>query len=128
MTDMISLKDVLLARQRIAPHLARTPLLSHPVLAREAGCDLWLKHENHNPTGAFKIRGGLNLMAALSSEERRRGVITATRGNHGLSIAFAARLHNVHATIIVPHGNNPEKNEAIRAIGAELIEHGRDFD
>jgi threonine dehydratase len=88
----------------------------------------WVKHENHNPTGAFKIRGGLNLLAQLSPEERRRGVISASTGNHGQSIAFASRLHGVKCRILVPRGNNPDKNAAMRAYGAEVIEHGRDYD
>jgi len=86
-----------------------------------------VKHENHNPTGAFKVRGGLNLIASLPPAERR-GVITATTGNHGQSIALACRRERVPCTIVTPVGNNPEKNAAMRAYGADLIEHGRDFD
>lgn len=126
--ERISLDEVRAARERIAPHLNRTPLLRHPVLCEEAGLDLYLKHENHLPTGAFKIRGGLNFMAQLPETDRARGVITATRGNHGQSIAMAASLHGVRAVVVVPFGNNPEKNAAMRAYGAELVEHGRDFD
>jgi threonine dehydratase len=87
-----------------------------------------VKHENHNPTGAFKIRGGLNLIRSLSPEERARGVVTASTGNHGQSIAFACRTEGVRCTVFVPDGNNPEKNAAMRAFGAELREGGRDFD
>src|SRR6266542_1794159 len=101
--------------------------MRHPLLANETGLDVFVKHENHNPTGAFKVRGGLNLIGSLSADERR-GVITATTGNHGQSIALACQREGVPSTIVVPQGNNPEKNAAMRALGAELIEFGRDFD
>jgi threonine dehydratase len=89
---------------------------------------VWVKHENHNPTGSFKVRGGLNLVGQLDPGERRRGVIAASTGNHGQSLALACRLHGVRCRIVVPVGNNPDKNAALRAFGAELLEHGRDFD
>jgi len=101
--------------------------MRHPLLAAETGLDILVKHENHNPTGAFKVRGGLNLVGSLSPDERR-GVITATTGNHGQSIALACQRDGVPCTIVTPVGNNPEKNAAMRALGAELIEFGRDFD
>jgi threonine dehydratase len=101
--------------------------MRHPLLAAETGLDILVKHENHNPTGAFKVRGGVNLVGSLSPAERR-GVITATTGNHGQSIALACRREGVPCMIVVPLGNNPEKNAAMRALGAELIEFGRDFD
>lgn len=123
-----SLPDVYAARPRVYSSLKPSPLLKHPMLDEALGLDLWIKHENHNPTCAFKVRGGLNLVAQLSDEERRRGVISASTGNHGQSIAWAARLHGVRCRIVVPSGNNPEKNASIRAMGAELVEHGRDFD
>jgi threonine dehydratase len=123
-----TLQDVYRARARIGHVLQRTPLLRHPLLDRELGLETYVKHENHNPTCAFKVRGGLNLVGAMTEPERRRGVVTATTGNHGQSIAFACRLHGVPCTILVPEGNNPEKNAAMRAYGAELVEHGRDFD
>jgi threonine dehydratase len=104
-----------------------TPLLRHPLLNAETGLDIRVKHENHNPTGAFKVRGGANLIATLSPAERR-GVITATTGNHGQSIALACQREGVPCTIVVPLGNNPEKNAAMRALGADLIECGTDFD
>src|SRR5262249_33480829 len=104
-----------------------TPLMHHPLLALETGLTIAVKHENHNPTGAFKVRGGLNLIASLTPEERR-GVITATTGNHGQSIALACQREHVPCTIVTPVGNNPEKNAAMRALGADLIEFGRDFD
>jgi threonine dehydratase len=122
-----TLHDVYAARARVYPVVKPTPLMRHPLLADETGLDLFVKHENHNPTGAFKIRGGLNLIGSLSGDERR-GVITATTGNHGQSIALAARREGVPCTIVVPLGNNPEKNAAMRAYGAALIEFGRDFD
>jgi threonine dehydratase len=122
-----TLKDVYAARERVYRVVKPTPLLRHPLLAEETGLDVRVKHENHNPTGAFKVRGGLNLIASLSQEERR-GVITATTGNHGQSIALASLREQVPCTIVTPIGNNPEKNAAMRAFGAELIEFGKDFD
>ena len=122
-----TLKDVYEARERVRRVVKPTPLMRHPLLAAETGLDIRVKHENHNPTGAFKIRGGLNLMGSLPAGERR-GVITATTGNHGQSIALAAQREQVPCTIVTPVGNNPEKNAAMRAFGAELIEFGKDFD
>jgi len=122
-----TLHDVYAARPRVYRIVRPTPLMKHPLLDREAGLDLYVKHENHNPTGAFKIRGGANLIASLTAAERK-GVITATTGNHGQSIALACLREGVPCTIVAPVGNNPEKNAAMRAYGAELIEHGRDFD
>src|SRR2546427_4021373 len=122
-----ALRDIYAARPRVYRVLTPTPLMRHPLLAAEIGVDIYVKHENHNPTGAFKIRGGLNLIGSLTPDERR-GVITATTGNHGQSIALASQREGVPCTIVVPHGNNPEKNAAMRAFGAELIEFGRDFD
>ena len=105
-----------------------SPLLKHPLLDDWIGCPAWIKHENHNPTGSFKIRGGLNLVAQMSAEEKHRGVICASTGNHGQSVAMACRLHGVRCRIVVPVGNNPDKTAAIRALGADVQEHGRDFD
>jgi threonine dehydratase len=122
-----TLHDIYAARERIQPVIRPTPLLRHPLLARETGLDVVVKHENHNPTGAFKVRGGVNLIAGLPPGERQ-GVITATTGNHGQSIALACQRERVPCTIVTPVGNNPEKNAAMRAYGAEVIEHGRDFD
>src|SRR5881396_550999 len=122
-----TLADVCAARERVYRVLRRTPLLRHPLLAAETGLDIFVKHENHNPTGAFKIRGGLNLIGSLSPDERR-GVITASTGNHGQSIALACQREGVPCTVVVPLGNNPEKNAAMRAFGAQVIEFGRDFD
>jgi threonine dehydratase len=105
-----------------------SPLLSHPLLDEWIGRSTWIKHENHNPTGSFKIRGGLNLVAQMSAEEKRRGAICASTGNHGQSVAMACRLHGVHCRIVVPVGNNPDKTAAMRALGADVQEYGRDFD
>jgi threonine dehydratase len=122
-----TLDEVHAARQRVHPFVRPTALLRHPVLCEETGVEVFVKHENHNPTGSFKVRGGLNLIATLSPEERR-GVIAATTGNHGLSIAFACRREQVPCTVVVPVGNNPDKNAGLRALGANLIEFGRDYD
>jgi len=105
-----------------------TPQYAWPLLADALGAEVWVKHENHTPLGAFKVRGGLVYMEALRERKpHTRGVISATRGNHGQSMAFAARRHGLTATIVVPHGNSVEKNAAMRALGAELIVHGDDF-
>ena len=129
-TELIAptLNDVYVARERVAPHVPRTPLMRHPLLDEATGLSIWVKHENHNPTGAFKVRGGLNLVGAMSAEERARGIVTASTGNHGQSLALASRIHGVHCTVFVPDGNNPDKNAAIRAYGARLDEGGKDFD
>jgi len=126
----ISFPDVLDARERIRPHLPPTPLRSYAPLdaAVGGGIRVLVKHENHCPTGAFKARNGLAVMTSLTAEERRRGVVAATRGNHGAGLAWAGRIVGVPVTVCVPVGNNPEKNEAMRGFGAELIEEGRDYD
>ncbi len=121
-------QDVLDARPRVYAHMPPSPLRRYPLLDEWTGCETWVKHENHNPTGAFKIRGGLNLVAQLSADERHRGIIAASTGNHGQSLAFAAQAHGVRCRIVVPLESNPEKVAAIRALGADVIEHGRDFD
>jgi len=108
--------------------LAPTPQFAWPLLAAELGADVWVKHENHTPIGAFKVRGGLVYFHELAAGGRRpAGVISATRGNHGQSVGYAARRAGLRATIVVPHGNSAEKNAAMRALGVELIEHGADF-
>lgn len=123
-----NLNDVYAARARIAPHVPPTALLRHPLLEAECGLSLWVKHENHNPTCAFKVRGGLNLVGSLTADERARGIVTASTGNHGQSIGLASRLNRVACTVFVPEGNNPEKNAAMRAYGATVEEGGQDFD
>lgn len=122
------LDDVRAARERVLSQMRPSPVLQHPLLAAESGLDIWVKHENHNPTGAFKVRGGFNLIGAFSSGERERGVVTASTGNHGQSIALACRTYGVRCRVFVPDGNNPEKNAAMRAYGAIVDEGGRDFD
>src|SRR5688572_4560747 len=116
----MTLDEIVAARPRVYEHLTPTALLRHPLLDEWLGCEAWVKHENHNPTCAFKIRGGLNLIAQLDAADRRRGVVSASTGNHGQSIAFASRVHGVPCRIFVPVGNNPDKNAAIRALGAEV--------
>jgi len=126
-TAPVTLRDIYAARRIVMQTLRPTPLLRYPLLDAETGLRIHVKHENHNPTGAFKVRGGLNLIGRLTSDERR-GVITASTGNHGQSIAMACSREGVPCTIVVPVGNNPEKNAAMRAYGATVLEVGRDFD
>jgi threonine dehydratase len=131
MTDWpITLDDVLAARDRLRPYLSPTPLRDYQPLdaAVGGGIRVLVKHENFQPTGAFKIRNGLSFMTALPDDARKRGVVAATRGNHGLGIAWAGHQLGVRVTICVPVGNNPEKNDMTRALGARLIESGRDYD
>ena len=123
----VSLEEIRSAREIVYRSLQPTALLSHPLLDAATGLSIRVKHENHNPTNAFKVRGGLNLIGRLSDNDRR-GVITATTGNHGQSIALACQREGVPCTIVVPHGNNPDKNAAMRAYGATVLEVGRDFD
>jgi threonine dehydratase len=122
-------RDQLESAQRIVgAAMPPTPQQRWPLLEARLGAQVWLKHENHTPVGAFKLRGGLVYFDALRTREPAcRAVISATRGNHGQSVAFAARRAGMQATIVVPHGNSVEKNAAMRALGAELIEHGDDF-
>jgi len=122
------LADVFAARQRIAPYLRATALYRYPALDAMTGAEVWVKHENHQPVGAFKVRGGVNLVSQLSAEERHQGVIAASTGNHGQSVAYAAELFGVRAVICVPEQANPVKVESMRALGAEVVFHGRDFD
>ena len=126
--DVPDLADVLAARQRIAPYLRPTPLYRYPALDTLTGARLRVKHENHQPVGAFKVRGGVNLVSQLTAAERRQGVITASTGNHGQSVAYAADLFGVRAIVCVPERSNPVKVESMRALGAEVVFHGRDFD
>ncbi len=125
---MSGLKELEDAAAIVYGHMLPTPQYSWPLLSERAGCEVWVKHENHTPTGAFKLRGGLVYMTRLrQSQPCVRGVITATRGNHGQSVALAAAKVGLNAVIVVPHGNSPGKNAAMRAFGAELIEYGDDF-
>jgi threonine dehydratase len=122
------LTDVLAARLRIRPHLDPSPLRNYPAIDRRVGTQVWIKHDNLLPTGAFKVRGGVNLMSRLDAATRARGVIAASTGNHGQSVAFAARLFGTSAIICAPEGANPVKVEAMRDLGAEVVLVGRDFD
>ena len=124
----ITFEDIERARARIAPHLPPTPLRSYPDLDAATGARVLVKHENHLPTNAFKARNAVSFMTALPPEQRARGVIAATRGNHGAGLAWAGARLGVPVVICVPVGNNPEKNAAIRGHGAELVEAGRDYD
>ncbi len=124
----ITWADVVSARERIAPYLAVTALRHYPSLDEVAGARVLVKHDNHHPTNAFKARNAISFMTALPAEQRARGVVAATRGNHGAGLAWAGAQLGVPVVICVPHGNNPEKNAAIRGHRAELIEAGRDYD
>ncbi|MEP7344590.1 MAG: threonine/serine dehydratase [Gemmatimonadaceae bacterium] len=126
----ISLDDVRAAEARIRPYLAKTACYTYPLLDAEvgAGIRVFVKHENFQPTNSFKIRNGMSFMTALPDAERARGVVAATRGNHGLGLAYAGRTFGVRTTLCVPVGNNPDKNAAMRALGARVIEDGRDYD
>ncbi|NIN69030.1 MAG: pyridoxal-phosphate dependent enzyme [Anaerolineae bacterium] len=127
-TQAPALQDILAAQKRIRRYLSPTPLHHYPLLSELVGTDIWVKHENHQPIGAFKVRGGINLVSQLSPGEKERGVITASTGNHGQSIAYAARLFGVQAIVGMPEGSNPGKVAAIRNLGAEVLFHGHDFD
>jgi threonine dehydratase len=127
-TGRPNLRDVLRAQKVISHYLPRTPLIRYPALDAATGLSLWLKHENHQPVGAFKVRGGLYLMSRLSDDERGRGVIAASTGNHGQSVAFAANRFGVRAIVGVPEGANPLKVESMQRLGAEVLFHGADFD
>jgi threonine dehydratase len=119
---------IVAATEKVHTAIGASPQISWPLLSARAGAEIWVKHENHLPTGAFKVRGGITYMAKLrESEPAVAGVIAATRGNHGQSIAFAAARNGLKATIVVPEGNSRSKNAAMRAFGAELVEHGHDF-
>ena len=120
--------DVLDAAKQIRPYLSPTPLLRYPAIDRMVGTEVFVKHENHNPTGAFKVRGGVNLISRLSDGERRAGVIAASTGNHGQSVAYAARLFGVSAIICAPAAANPVKVVAMQDMGAEVILEGERYD
>ncbi len=129
MTNPIpTLYDVISARPNVYRYLKPTPLHYYAGLSELVGAKVWVKHENHQPTGAFKVRGGLNLMAHLSEAERQAGLFTASTGNHGQSIAFAAKVYGLKATIAVPENANSGKVAAMRGFGAEVVFHGANFD
>ncbi|SRR6266446_3431221 len=121
-------QDVLLAQRQIRPYLLRTPLHSYPAMNALLGTEVYIKHENYQPVGAFKVRGGINLISQLSPQERERGVMAASTGNHGQSVAYAARLFGVKARIVVPEAANPGKVAAMQGMGAEVIFHGDRYD
>ncbi|MBA2364715.1 MAG: threonine/serine dehydratase [Chloroflexia bacterium] len=123
-----SFQDVLLAQRQIRPYLASTPMYAYPALDELIGTRVYVKHENHQPIGAFKVRGGVNLVSQLGADERAAGLIAASTGNHGQSVAYAARLFGVAARIVVPEGANPGKVAAMQGMGAEVIFHGPTFD
>src|SRR5918995_1674324 len=125
---MFTLEDLDRAESIVRRHVPPTPQYAWPLLSEVVGTETWVKHENHTPVGAFKMRGGLVFVERLAGESGSvAGIVTATRGNHGQSIAFAGSAHGVPVTIVVPHGNSPEKNAAMVGFGATLIEHGHDF-
>ena len=126
---MFTLAELQAAAKTVYGSIPPTPQIAWPLLSAKAGCEVWVKHENHTPTGAFKVRGGLVYVDRLIRERPRiHGLISATRGNHGQSLPFAARRHaHLDVTIVVPEGNSGEKNAAMEAFGAKLIHHGRDF-
>lgn len=123
-----TIKDIIAARKNVYRHLSPTPLYNYSTLSDLVGTSTWIKHENHQPVGAFKVRGGLNLAANLTHEEKSNGLFTASTGNHGQSIAYAAKAYGIKATIAVPEGANPGKVAAMRGLGAEVLFHGVDFD
>jgi threonine dehydratase len=125
---MPTIHNIIAARPHVYRYLKPTPLYHYNGLSELVGARVWVKHENHHPVGAFKVRGGLNLAAHLSSQERQAGLFTASTGNHGQSIAFAAQVNGIRATIAVPEGANPGKVAAMRGLGAEVVFHGTDFD
>lgn len=126
---MFSLPELEAAAHLVHANFAATPRHHWPLLSERCAAEVWVKHENHTPTGAFKVRGGLVYVDRLKRERPHvSGIISATRGNHGQSLAWAGRRHGIAVSIVVPHGNSAEKNAAMRAFGATLIEHGEDFD
>lgn len=127
LSEKINLTGILNARSVINRHLNRTNLISYSELSRLIGCEAFVKHENHHPTGSFKIRGALNFFHHMSKEELESGILVATRGNHGLAMAWAGQWFHVPCTVVVPENNNPEINRIIESCGADLIEHGHDF-
>lgn len=128
MLSVPTLADVLAARRAIRPYLPPTPFQPAEALSAQLGAEVWIKYENLQPVRAFKVRGGVNLVSRLSPEERARGLITASTGNHGQSIAYAGRLFGVRVVVGAPVGANPLKLAAMRALGAEVVEVGQDFD
>lgn len=128
MSPLPTLPQIESAAAIVYQSMPATPQYPWPLLAKRLGTQVWLKHENHTPTGAFKVRGGLVYLEGLARRQPDcPGIVSATRGNHGQSLAFAARRYRIPTTIVVPHGNSLEKNAAMQALGAELVEYGADF-
>lgn len=127
--EPLTVADFKDAASEIGKFILPSPQIAWPLLAERCDCEVWVKHENHLPTGSFKVRGGLWFMRQLEQSLKHKisGVIAATRGNHGQSVAFAARRYGLKAYVVVPYGNNPDKNRSMRGLGAEVIEHGTDF-
>lgn len=125
--EQVSIKGVLKAREAISHYIQRTNLIYYSELSRLLGCDAFVKHENHMPTGSFKIRGAINFFHTIPKQKVESGVLVSTRGNHGLAMAWAARWFNVPCTVVVPENNNPETNRIIESFGSELIVRGKDF-
>lgn len=121
-------KDVLEAQRRISPYLSKTPLHRYPAINELIGTDVYIKHENYQPVGAFKVRGGINLISQLPEDLKQRGVIAASTGNHGQSVAYASKLFGTKAIIVVPEKANPGKVAAMKGMGAEVIFHGAHYD
>ncbi|MBK0400897.1 threonine dehydratase [Limibaculum sp. M0105] len=126
--SLFTLAELESAAALVHRHMPPTPQYAWPLLARRVGAEVWVKHENHTPTGAFKVRGGLVYLDDLARSGGCHGIVTATRGNHGQSIPYAARAHGIPVRVYVPHGNSTEKNRAMEGWGAELLVHGRDFE
>lgn len=123
-----TINDILEAKGVIEQYLNPTPLYHYPRFSSKIGFDVYIKHENHQPTGSFKVRGGINLISRMSREEKSAGVIAASTGNHGQSVAFASNLFGVSCLICSPEGANPDKVAAMEALGAKVVFHGKDFD
>lgn len=128
MSEQITIRDIIRASKDVYKYLNPTPLRYYQTLSDTLNAKVWLKHENHNPTCAFKVRGGIHCMATLNDQQKTRGVYTASTGNHGQSIAFAAQKFGVKANVYVPHGANPGKVSAMQSYGAAVIHEGKDFD
>src|SRR5882672_10676733 len=128
MSQLPSLQEIESVAGLVYQTVPPTPQISWPLLNARVGLEVWVKHENHSPLGAFKVRGGLVFFDQLKrAQPNLAGVVAATRGNHGQSVTFAARRQGLRSVIVVPRGNSMEKNAAMRALGAELVEHGSDF-
>ncbi len=124
----VEISDIFTARKRISPHITPTHANNYPALDHLFGGEVWVKHENHHHTGAFKVRGGINLCAAMSKNQRKRGIVGASTGNHGQSLAYAASLFDMKAQIFVPEESNPEKIRAMKHFGAEIVYFGENYE